>query len=315
MSTRHDGAEQHPPNVIHIPMKVALPFLDLSALSPEPRAQEVTLVTENSEALAKELESLVELDSGDGDYVDPQEMNFQGAPSTSSSLAPSIPTNYRVEMSALIPLLRKKAQEEDRARAFTPGFTGHTAQLNRDLYMYLQGMSNKIPTRWQWAVREIIRKEQEVQQKEDKYYQQFELLAKHFGFAIQPASHSVQSAGPIEVNYRNTVPQEMHRGIGELMEKYRITDAGEKAMVSPVLKTRPPKSTKHPSSSTPHSKKRGFKDMQSLLQSYSGMYNGGGLQHNNNNKRKATEEDSDDDSSSDSDKEDEKRAKKKAKKQ
>lgn len=130
----------------------------------------------------------------------------------------------QVELDDIIPLLLNKATESDEATIFTGKFTGHVAQIKRDLYMYLMGMANQLPPKWQWAVNELRQKQLTEAHKNNPEYQSYLELKNKFEAPLP--------ALPVMEPKSNEL-------VYSIFSKYNISDSGKPIAPSPAQTKRP----------------------------------------------------------------------------
>jgi hypothetical protein len=142
----------------------------------------------------------------------------------------------------IIPKLRKRAVALDQEQSFTTKFSGHLAQLNRDLSMYLFGMKGSVPKKWEWAIQEIMAERLEAERQQNQSYQHFLTLAHQFGYTVSQGQDRLVQPPPIKgVVYRGESVN--HNLIDSLQTKYRINEQGQ-PIISATTTPLPPQAKK-----------------------------------------------------------------------
>jgi len=168
--------------------------------------------------------------------------------------AASLSPGVTIEMDDLIPILTHRAVLLDKQEAFTSHFKGHTAQLKRDLYMYLMGVAGKIPKKWDWAVSRMVEETKERDLRQNLEYRSFLAMADKFGFAVNQETATISttipkasSAQPYKLPSFNPDANSI---VDILMSKYHIEDNGRVATEDNTATSAAPKKRKFSSISS-----------------------------------------------------------------
>lgn len=138
-----------------------------------------------------------------------------------------------IEMDLLIGKLESRAKKLDTAAAFKPGYPSHIAQLKRDLYMYIYGMKAKIPPKWNWALNDILEEERQTERLDSDEFQQFLSLANQLGYKIPNINEDrIAEKGAPKFIYQGANEKD-DQPYDKLMEKYKLSDAGQTILQIP----------------------------------------------------------------------------------